>query len=305
MGFNHRVGGSSMQSYLTSKRLMTKLGMLRGGKKSKTLVVVEGVTDYRVYRKLFDLECCEIIIGESKENVIEAVTLCKQAQLEGIIGIVDADFWHIQQEETYLLDQLFITDEHDLECMMLHSRAFEDVFLEYGDAGKRAKFERLIGEKLISWMLKNVALVGCLRKLSLDKSLELRFSGLEFEKFMDMNRLEVQVEPLIQEVLFHSRKHNQYKVKQIERWLYDEMAKDIEVLWQVCCGHDLMEWLALGFIHKFGYYNSKKLSSGQLEGGFRLTYHKDLFIHTALYKSLQRWENTQTYFRLFSVDKDS
>ena len=44
MGFNEWPGGRSMRSYLTSKRLMTKLGMLRSGKKSKALVVVEGMT---------------------------------------------------------------------------------------------------------------------------------------------------------------------------------------------------------------------------------------------------------------------
>lgn len=307
MGLNNRFGGWRMQSYLTSKRLMTKLGMLRSGKKRKTLVVVEGITDYRVYKKLFNLECCEVIIGENKENVVEAIKLCEKAHLEGIIGIVDADFWHMQLENKSISSQLFVTDAHDLECMLLCSRAFEDVFLEYGDDGKRAKLERMIQEKLVLWMLKNVSLIGYLRKISLDRNLELRFSELNFEKFMDMNRLEIQVEPMIQEILFHSRKHHQYKVKQITGWLYEEIkqVKDhrSDVLWQICCGHDLMEWLTLGFINRFGNYNAKKLSSGQLEGSFRLTYHRDLFAETNLYKDLQEWERTQHHYRLFMAEE--
>ena len=119
-----------MRSYLTSKRLMTKLGMLRSGKKSKALVVVEGMTDYRVYGKFFDLTSCEVIIGESKENVVEAIKMCEEENLQGIIGIVDADFWHVQSTFTQLPKALFMTDYHDLECMMLHSKAFEYVFLE-------------------------------------------------------------------------------------------------------------------------------------------------------------------------------
>lgn len=323
-----------MQSYLTSKRLMTKLGMLRSGKKSKTLIVVEGVTDYRVYRKLFDLKYCEMIIGESKENVVEAVTLCEKAHLDGIIGIVDADFWHLKSDEKKNSKQLFVTDAHDLECMMLHSKAFDDVFIEYGDEGKRAKFERQTQEQLVNWMLKNVALIGCLRKLSLDKNLELRFSQLEFKRFIDMDRLEIQVDLLIQEILFHSRRHNQYSVKQIKEWMEEEWRtlykinkneqknqvttrkkqctytkkqeiledEKTDTLWQMCCGHDLMEWLTIGFVNKFGDYNAKNLSSGQLEGCFRLTYHSQLFIQTELYKNLQLWETTQSRYRLFTTE---
>lgn len=318
---------------------MTKLGMLRSGKKSKTLVVVEGVTDYKVYGKLLNPKCCELIIGESKDNVIEAVTLCEEAHLEGIIGIIDADFWHVQSDSTYLSKQLFVTDAHDLECMMLRSKAFDYVFIEYGDEGKRAKFERQVQEKLIYWMLKNVALVGCLRKISLERGLELRFSQLDFQQFIDMNRLEVQVDRMIQEILFHSRKHNVYTTKQLRLWLEEEIKrrgypievmqqngqknqmteskrkktsndeleiekdKIIDDLWQICCGHDLMEWLMLGFVNKFGQYNSNSLSSGQLEGSFRLTYHTEMFTETNIYKNLQLWESAQKQYGLFTSNK--
>jgi len=279
---------------------MTKLGMLRSGKKSKTLIVVEGVTDYRVYGKIFDLTTCEIVIGESKENVVEAIKMCEAQQLEGVIGIVDADFWHLKTQRPAVLPKtLFITDYHDLECMMLHSRAFEHVFLEYGDLGKLARFERLVEEKLPIWMLKNVAQIGYLRKLSLERNLELGFSQLTLEKFMDMNKLEVIKERMIQEILFASHKQGSYKVWQINQWLGQEKSQD-EDLWQVCCGHDLMEWLSLGFALIFGNYNAKKLFSGQLEGSFRLTYHRALFEETILYNALKKWEYDHPTYQLFS-----
>ena len=288
-----------MRSYLTSKRLMTKLAMLRSGKKSKTLVVVEGLTDYRVYGKILDLTTCEIIIGESKENVIEAIKMCEQQKLQGIIGIVDADFWHMEDKKEQLPKALFMTDYHDLECMMLHSKAFEHVFLEYGDLGKLAHFERLIGEKMPIWMLENVALIGYLRKLSLERNLELRFSQLEFEKFMDMNKLEIIEERMIQEILFASHKQTQYKSWQISKWLQQVMSV-YDDPWQVCCGHDLVEWLAIGFAQVFGNYNAKKLFSGQLEGSFRLSYHSTLFEETQLYKALRDWERDHPTYRLFT-----
>lgn len=287
-----------MRPNLTSKRLLAKLEMLRGGKKSKTIVVVEGLTDYRMYGKLLDSTICEIVIGESKENIIEVIRECEKEKLNGIIGIVDADFWHIELKSENLPKTLFTTDLHDLECMMLYSKAFEDVFLEYGDLSKLARFERSIGMPLKQWMLENVALIGYLRKLSLDQNLELRFSQLKFEKFMDLNTLEILEERMIQEILYASHKQTRYKSWQISKWLHQEMNAN-DNLWQVCCGHDLMEWLAIGFRQHFGAYNAKKLSSGQLEGNFRLAYHISLFKETKLCRALDTWERSQKDFYVF------
>lgn len=288
-----------MRPYLTSKRLLAKLEMLRGGKKSKTIVVVEGLTDYRMYGKLLDPMTCEIVIGESKENIIEVIRECEKEKLLGVIGIVDADFWHIDSNVKSLPKTLFMTDLHDLECMMLSSKAFEDVFLEYGDLSKLAKFERTIGMQLKQWMLENVALVGYLRKLSLDQNLELSFSQLKFEKFMNLETLEIIEERMIQEILYASHKQTRYKSWQISKWLHQEMNAN-DNLWQVCCGHDLMEWLAIGFKQHFGAYNAKKMTAGQLEGNFRLAYHNTLFKDTKLCRTLDMWERSQKDFYVFS-----
>lgn len=287
-----------MKSCLTSKRLMTKLGMLRCGKKSKALVVVEGVTDYRVYGKIFDPTTCEVVIGESKDNVVEAIRMCEEQGLKGIIGIVDADFWHTQSKIPSLPKTLFVTDYHDLECMILHSKAFDYVFLEYGDPGKLARYERQVGEKLIQWMLENVGRLGYLRRLSLEKDLDLRFSSFNFSDFVDVHTLEVLEDKMIQVILFESRKHNEYSAKQISKWLHERVYA-YDDLWQICCGHDLMEWLTLAFVQNIGNYNAKKLFSGQLEGNFRLTYHQALFEETQLYKGLKAWEESQTDYQLF------
>ena len=302
MGINQWLGGRGMRSYLTSTRLMTKLGMLRCGKKTKAFVVVEGITDYRVYGKIFDPSVCEVIIGESKDNVVEAIKMCEEKQLEGIIGIVDADFWHTQQYPPHLPKTLFVTDYHDLECMMLHSKAFEYVLLEYGEPSKIARFERKVQDKLISNMLENVGILGYLRKLSLNKRLDLRFSGLNFQEFTDAEDLKIQEGQLIKYILFISHKQNQYDVGQVSKWLH-ELIKPYDDLWQICCGHDLVEWLTLGFANCFGNYNAKKLFSGQLEGSFRLTYHAELFEQTQLYKGLQEWEKQNTTYRLFTHSK--
>ena len=86
---------------------------------------------------------------------------------------------------------------------------------------------------------------GLFHQVKIDKNLELRFSQMQFEKFMDLKRLEIIDEKMIQEILFESRKQNQYKVKQVKHWLDEAISshekQDTQYLWQVCCGHDLME----------------------------------------------------------------
>lgn len=298
MGPYKRVGGSLMRTYLTSQRLVTKLQMLRSGKKKKAFVVVEGVTDYRVYGKLFDLENCEIVIGESKENVVEAIKICETQKLEGIIGIVDADFWRLTGVSFEWPKTLFMTDDHDLECMMLRSKAYEHVLLEYGDVNKIARFEGKKHQTIKEGMLRNVSLIGYLRKISLEQHLDLRFNQLDFLEFTDLSTLDIKEEVLIKYILFHSRKQSDYKEVQVKKWLEVAM-QEAEDGWQICCGHDLMEFITLGFIHLYGNYNAKKLFAGQLEGSFRLAYHEKMFQGTELYQRLLEWEKANIGYHLF------
>ena len=277
-----------MKSYLTATRLVTKLQMLRSGKKSKAFVVVEGITDYRLYQKVVDTSRCEVIIGESKQNVVEAIKQCEKQDLEGIIGIVDADFDHMQQDKV-LPKSLFMTDYHDLETMMMHSRAYDNVLLEYSDINKLARFEMRCKKSLRELLCENIALIGYLRKLSLEQHLNLNFNDLNFMEFTYVSNLALQEDKLIHYLLFRSKKLALKNNEQIGQLLHKSILAEDD-LWQVCCGHDLMELMTIGLIHLFGNYNAKKLIAGQLEGCFRLAYQESYFEETKLYEALCHWQ---------------
>lgn len=286
-----------MKSYLTAVRLVTKLQMLRSGKKGKTFVLVEGITDFRLYGKLFSQATCEVIIGESKQNVVAAMSACQQQHIGGIIGIVDADFWHMDGKAIEV-PSLFMTDAHDLESMMIASRAYDNVLLEYGDLKKLARFEERRKKELRMILLENVARIGYLRKLSLQEHYEWGFNELDFKAFTYVSELEVQEEQLITYMLFRSKKQKDKKGEHIAATLH-ELMQPTDDLWQVCCGHDLMALLTIGLVHLFGNYNAKKMTSGQLEGCFRLAYQETFFKDTHLYKDLKKWEDSEEIYRLF------
>ena len=286
-----------MKSYLTATRLASKLQMLRSGKKTKTFVVVEGITDFRLYSKLIDRSVCEVVIGDSKQNVIEAVKTCEVQQLPGIIGIVDADFLHMEHS-AQLPDSLFMTDGHDLEAMLINSKAYDNVLLEYADENKLARFEQRRRKTLKQILLENVALIGYLRRLSILYHLDLSFNELGFSEFTHISDLVIQEDRLINYLLFRSKKHHAKSSAEVTKML-NALIRPDDDLWQVCCGHDLMEFLTIGLVHLFGNYNAKKMISGQLEGCFRLTYQENYFTETKLYHALKSWEKEQDVYRIF------
>ena len=289
-----------MKGYLNATRLITKLKMLRSGKKSRSFIVVEGVTDLRLYSKFIDPNLCSIIIADSKQNVKACIEACNKEDVGGIIGIVDADFNRVD-EEIGEMPNLYMTDAHDLECMLLNSPAYEDIITEYVNVNKYARFEGRKQEKVRQTLLRNAAAIGYLRWYSLQENLGLNFSLLDFNLFVDQDTLEIDLKVLIQQVLVRSRKINAYEVNYLVAKLRELLDQD-EDLWQICCGHDLIEILSLGFVNIFGDYNAKNLFAGQLEGSFRLAYTKSYFEMTMLYKNLMEWERMNAPFMLFARD---
>ncbi len=92
------------------------------------VVIVEGATDCRLFRRFFIPSECEILIGRGKANVVGAIEQLDGLGTPGIVGIVDADFWAVENSHPGS-GNLFVTDFHDAEIMILCSCAF-DRFLE-------------------------------------------------------------------------------------------------------------------------------------------------------------------------------
>ena len=174
---------------------------------------------------------------------------------------------------------------------------FRSVMKEYGDLTKIKRFEARVQKDIPEVLLENAAKIGCLRKLSLDEVLGLRFSNLEYSAFLAVDELAVKEEAFTRYVLTHSRRQSIYSCEA----LTDYVTKEVEEnnVWQMSCGHDVMALLTLGLIHQFGDYNAKRLIVGQLEGSFRMAYQKEYFEATKLYRDLLEWELTQGKYCLF------
>ncbi len=290
-----------MKQYVNATRLVTKIKMLRSGKANKSFVVVEGITDHRLYSKFVVQSTCEMIIADSKSNVLQCIETCNDEKMKGIVGIVDADFWRLE-EQNASINNVFLTDYHDLECMLIHSPAYDSVLFEYANRNKYLRFEEKRKRSVREIILESGAKIGYLRWYSLQNNLGLKFSGLDFSRFVNPENLEVDLIKLVEYILVHSKKHNVFNSSQIVKEL-KSFIKNTNSLWDVCCGHDLIEILTIGFIYIFGEYNAKNLFSGNLEGSFRLAYDYHSFRMSNLYKSLSKWEQINSSYSLFEHKK--
>lgn len=86
-----------------------------------SFVLVEGRADQKLYGKFIVKERCQILLCGSKQQVLAAVDIL-QGNLPGVIAIIDADFAHAAGEVPEH-DNIFMTDGHDAEMMILSTRA--------------------------------------------------------------------------------------------------------------------------------------------------------------------------------------
>ncbi len=259
-----------------------------------TILIVEGSTDARVYRRLVSKNECRLIPATGKDKAINALELLENGGFNGVLTIVDADFQRldgIEQNSSNLL----LTDSHDLETMILHSDALDNVLSEFGSARKIEKLGRPIRDVLLEGGLP----IGYLRWLSspAKDNLSLKFKELSFDKFVDEKTLRVSIDDLIRELKTNSGDST-----------LDENATKLKIMaldgegddpWQVCSGHDLVLILSIGFRNIFGNLRrGETVTPDQVDGMLRLAYNYSHFCLTRLHNSIKGWETANPTFRV-------
>ena len=112
-------------------RLLSSILFIRPPKDNNAILIVEGNTDIKFYNSFVNDEKYVIlsdvfdnfdgIRGGKKDKVIETIKMANKDGIKGIIGIVDADFDNLL-DGIHIVDNLYRTDTHDLESMLLKSK---------------------------------------------------------------------------------------------------------------------------------------------------------------------------------------
>lgn len=147
----------------------------------KVFVLIEGPDDEKIYRNFIDKE--EVTFYQTK-NCLYIVELLRSLKNNSsfanrLFGIKDADFDHLLHRSYPDLDNLFLTDNHDIEMTMLsHPKNFEE-FL-------KAEYNLPSNTELVEKILEDLKSLSYLRlynevEVSAKKSEGIELDGINFE----------------------------------------------------------------------------------------------------------------------------
>jgi hypothetical protein len=274
-----------MFEFIDGNVIATTARMMRTGD-TGTTIIVEGGADKNIYSNFVDCVECQFVIAHGKKNALDATKLLNEEKFERLIAIVDADFWNLDGIEPEYKN-IFLTDTHDLETLILKTDIFERIISNLIDFRKAKKY----GKSIDKMMLENAFIIGCFKWISSQtkEDLCLNFKDLSYERFIDLDTFEVNLNKLISEVKANS---NDYSIKddEIKKRILELKKCEID-LWQVCSGHDLTKILALGLSRIFGFDKDGALTSEGIEKLLRISYSSSHFSVTQLYKAIANWES--------------
>ena len=282
-----------MREYITDYAVANAIRMKRSLFVGAFLVV-EGVSDKLVYGLIIDRETCSIEIAHGRANALGAVRILNADGFVGVLAIVDADTTNVTGV-VIPEDNILQTDLHDLECLMLNSPAFDRMLEEFGSDERVSAFAEktpLIARQLAV----NASSLGCLRLLSFNNGLQLKFEGLKFSRFVGASDLKIDVVKMVREVVNNSQKHH-LNESQLEEQVANEDQKGHDC-WQISCGHDIVGILAVAFRKTFSGKSTGDVASDILERCLRLAYEAAHLRETKLYRAIVDWEHRNPSFSI-------
>ena len=273
-----------MISELTSSDIANNISMLRSSHKGP-IIVVEGVTDGRLYGKFIDKYDVKIVTAFSKDNVRRSVSEVwgRRGDMK-VIGIVDADLDRLCGKTCS--PPLFFSDKRDLESMILSTGALEDVLTEYADPELLERFEESHG-KVRDVLAGSACPVGLLMFISAKERIGLSFKSIDHSAFIDRRTLAVNITEMIDEVFSQSLNKGVGKKELAD--MIAEKGSTLDDPWNAVRGHDAVSVLAIGLSETFGSYNSAGIKEGQVSGALRLAFGVDYFVNTDLYRDTVAW----------------
>jgi hypothetical protein len=262
------------------------------------ILLVEGYSDDKTFRKFLASSDSEIISSWGKDNVLCAMAILDHENMFGVLGIVDADFWHLDNISPPTAN-VIITDDHDLKMMIIRSKSFDQFIAEVASVPKLERFLINNKEEDIREVLFNRAiLIGHLRRFSHTEGLNLRFEGLKFNKFVNKDTLAFDLPKMAEAVLSITR-NSELKTETIIEQICTLMNSATNDPYQLCCGHDVISILSIGLRRCLGNKSKEAASTEILESELRMSYDSDCFRKTQIYRSAKEWSRNNAPYQVF------
>lgn len=265
----------------------------------RIVILVESGANEKLFRKLCSKQH-RFFPQNGWQKVESKLLYAEKEGLERVIGIIDADFKHITGYEI-LSQNLFLTDFHDTEIMLLLSEAFENVINFYISIEKKDKHDQKYSNiHLKDFIFELCRPLALMRYLKERKNLnELTFRTLQGEKFYYLDyELFIDTKTatflgdkkLMQAIENKSSKLNYFQNNPALIKAYQIFKEEELAIVQLINGHDAMNILALLLKKYIGSKEAEKLTGEELTKDFIKSYRISDFLQTNLYQSLANWE---------------
>lgn len=277
--------------------IATQVRLLRDNHEG-AIVIVEASPDSRVLRRFLSDSHCRFVHTLNKDVAVAAVETLDGECFPRVLAVLDADFSRLRGLTVRSPNVLF-TDSHDLETMMLSSCALDTVLRESASEDKL----QALGRDVRAMLLESVLPLGYLRLASLEMRLDLCFDGLSLDRLIDKKTMRMDRERMARTVIDRTNACHTSAPDLLK--LADSLRRPTDDPWQVCCGHDVVEALAVALHHLIGtrkgsssvkrrekVKNPEKASASILEKDLRLAYDWQGFSGTQLCATIREWQMT-------------
>lgn len=271
---------------------------------------VEGKKDVGLYRKFTSKEDIKIIMTDGKYKMREVWRLLENKEFKNKLAIRDADFIRISGKfSNGYSDNIFITDYHDSECMIINSPTF-NVFMQTVLSHEQ---QQKVNEKFPD--LKNhlenlIYRLGCLKLANKTDNLGLTFKPkgisdkrLDFTKFIDAKSMSFRGDnDLITAVInFSINKVKKDSIKPFDVIVdsFNSILSKNHPKSEIIHGHDFSEIIYVLIRKCFKFNINITNDSDNVETLLTMAYDSQYFQNTNLFKSLNAF-NLKNSANLFS-----
>ncbi|WP_455586679.1 DUF4435 domain-containing protein [Bacteroides sp.] len=266
---------SILQSLQPSSVVAGVVQMLRSPKLcNKILVIVEGEDDKKLYSCFFREDTAYLYSLGGCLQMEAVLSGCNPVYELRYIILKDADFDHLNRI-VYAYPNLFLTDTHDAETMMLNE-----------DCMKKLCYEHLCLDfpSFESDIFRDLAPLSYIKWYSSANCLKINFDIIKISNLYNGTN-PIDLSFCIQTI--YSNAANVAKARIVEQDILEfmEAHADIDPL-LLSNGHDICECIAI----KLKSMGSGNVSRNEIPRSLRLMYSMELFKQTSMYEQIVNWE---------------
>ncbi|MDH6275592.1 hypothetical protein M2311_005692 [Rhizobium leguminosarum] len=273
----------TISRHMNGRMIARQIRMERQVDKRSAIMLVEGGTDVKRFKRFVDEAACIQVNAWGKENAVTAMEILKERSPAGLLAVVDADFDRIQGKLANDARVIY-SESHDFDLDWM----FEDLLAHYleevADPNKVAAAGGVA--HIIQKILDGLRPISAARLLNTEKKIPFKVSHLDAGDYFDKFAVD------IDQYLADLTKDSEISAEEYAALgsLIASTANRNFDLKQLTNGHDFYSALGASLRGDIGDRKQAQTFGNECEIHIRLSFTPEIFKQTLLYTNLIAWE---------------